>query len=217
MKKLFNIGGILLLIILFCPVVSWGLPVEGGAHLWLSTDPAMFDQGGDGYVWDVGDPWLDESYVTYNNPFDLYIYHALQNAVTAIDIQLLVAVHAADSGTVTVDGTDYTSFALTSIAPEYGSGNHGIHDNPPGAHGQYAIVPLGFDLDPLTFASVNVSWTGFSEVHFDVISSNNFWNPPSHDATAVVPEPGTIMLLGIGLLGLGFCGRKRFMIMQRSG
>ncbi len=52
---------------------------------------------------------------------------------------------------------------------------------------------------------------GYSTVHFDafdhiVVGQNNakyVFAPFSHDSTAVVPEPGTIMLLGSGLLGAG--------------
>ncbi|MBI4683817.1 MAG: PEP-CTERM sorting domain-containing protein [Nitrospirae bacterium] len=236
MDKHFKICGILVISLILLPVLSFGKPISfgnhssyggshnnndshnnnsccnGGPHLWLSTDPATFDEGGTGYIGNVGDSWLNDSYVTVNNPFDLYIYNASKSK-KATDIQLLIAIHAGESGTVTVDGTDYSLFTGTTLPSQYGGGNHGVYDDPSGTHdGRYVIANLGFDLNPKRSNSASISWTGFSEVHFDVFSSNCFWNPPSHDATSQggtpVPEPGTLLLLGSGLLGLGIYSRR---------
>jgi hypothetical protein len=198
MKRL----SLFVLTFLLLPSFSYAL-VEDGPHLWLSTDPNQFNEGGIGYMGYDPNAWFSESYVTQDNPFILFIYHSVRNAVTATDIQLLVVIHQGESGTVTIEGTTYSSFDLVTLPPEYGGGNHGIYDDPPGTHdGRYALIPLGFDLDQLTYSSVNITWEGFSEVHFDVISSNGFWNPPSHDVTATVPEAATLLLIGAGLLWL---------------
>lgn len=205
-------GAVALLLVLLVPGGSWGTPT-GGPHLWLSTDPRQFDEGGAGYVGDADDPWLDESYVTQGNPFTLYLYHALKSGEPATDIQLLVVVHEGESGVVTVGTAEVRSFPGVALPPQYGGGNHGVYDDPPGTHdGRYAVVPLDFDLEPQASAAVRISWYGFSEVHFDAISSNGFWNPPSHDATGTrtpVPEPSAWLLWGVGLGGYGFWKRKK--------
>jgi len=217
MKKLLIIYGLIVVMLSMNANISLAIPLtfHGGPHLWLSTDPVQPDEGGTGYVGDIGDPWFNDSYFTIDNPFNLYIYNAKKNGGPATDIQLLVAVHSAETGMgnmVNVEGIDYNNFTGTVLPPEYGSGNHGIYDDPEGTHdGRYTVVPLGFDLLPLELKEITLSYEGFSIIHVDVFSSNGYWNPPSHDVTAdppTIPEPSTVSLLCIGIAGL-FAARKK--------
>lgn len=189
----------------------------GGPHLRLSTDPASYDESGLGYVKANQDPWLADSYVTNDNSFNLYIYNAAKynpkKDLTAEHISLLITTPEGENGSVKVNDKSYSVFSGTTLPEAYGAGSHGIHKKSTvfKHNGLQAIVFLGTDLLPETVESVEIEWSGFSKVHFDVFSSNDFYNPPGHDVTAMVPIPSSLLLFGsgiVGLVGLGF--RRRF-------
>ena len=212
MKRLIQILTIVLAVICLLPAFSWAKAV-GGTDLLLSTDQAMFDKGGVGYIAGSSDPWLMNSYVTYANSFELFIYNSEKDKGkkkgdnTARDIQLLIAVHAGEAGQVNVGGATYSSFAETLLPGEYSGGSHGIYvpDD-----GNFAIAPLGFDLGPQAWQSVEIYWWGFTEVHFDAFSANGFYNSAKNDVTAVVPLPSSMLLFAAGLVCLlGFGKRKK--------
>jgi PEP-CTERM motif-containing protein len=56
-----------------------------------------------------------------------------------------------------------------------------------------------------------VNWGGFSGLYFFDISSSDPATdiPQAHSFTVIVPEPATAALLGLGMLGLVFGGRRR--------
>lgn len=80
--------------------------------------------------------------------------------------------------------------------------------------GNSVITPLG--AAPGFLGSINVNWTNITSVTFDILSNSTVVGNVVMDnvrldnnAILSVPEPGTLALLGIGLLGMGFARRSK--------
>ena len=185
----------------------------GGPHLWMAASDGA-------YVMDSPDPWQQDSWIVGASTFDLYIYNASHH-YDAEDISLMVAVHQGETGSIMVNGTEITTLTpwRTDItasppSPQYNAGSHGVYE--PSGDATFYIFNLGGFIEArspggmLDYMTVGIEWSGFSQVHFDVYSANGFYNPPSHDVTAV-PEPATMLLLGTGLVGLVGLKRRKSM------
>jgi hypothetical protein len=110
-------------------------------------------------------------------------------------------------------GTDWTEFLL---------GDFSLMDSPMAdfTTGSWSgpIPPPGTKLGQINVYEISVSNLLSGSLHFDLydhfLGSNGIqykFAPFSHDADiTTVPEPGTMILLGSGLVGLAGWGRKKF-------
>ncbi len=188
----------------------------------------------DGATWDA----VNQTWEISSDSFDLWVLGDVGQVGTIFDVNLAasfygsgtLAIAALGSAPVPVDlGSDETQFAGTGF--DDGVGTHAEYANA-NAHnfwglgnftgtsdpiGDYTVgVPLSFpDLGQINKYHIDI--TGYDMVHFDafdhfVAGDHIFYRkaPFSHDAgTAPIPEPGTLALMGGGLVGLALRRMRR--------
>lgn len=188
-----------------------------------------------------------ESWLTYDNPFQLQVLGAQQPAVLVKDVRLHFAVpkeyyERVEDGFIHIEGMiggdeaginqtiNYTD--MIDDQPVEVSQPHGIYPT------YYYSVKLPdlmvstagetiYDYNPEEtepgedkgdIQYYRVTYGGYFLIHMDLTGTlikengkeEETFAPFSHDADAVVPEPATMLLVGTGLISLGWTARRKF-------
>ncbi len=142
---------------------------------------------------------------------------------------LMISTPIGQAGTVWINGVEMTDFGgYWSNLPGELDPNPSLRFHMPAAIGRFGFMNIGrIDNDQINAydymsgSMTNPGWgdelllnvvvSGYSWTHFDAVGVDShgrtFTNPYSHDASYyndrhATPEPGTLSLLGLGLLGM---------------
>jgi len=202
-----------------------GATYDAGWDSWIISDNSFV-------LWVAGDVYKDGTI------FDVKLAASMYGTSGSMTISPTQTALVTDPSTPigpTDLGSDETQFSGTAFDQidshaEYASadahnfwdlGDFSLMDSP---IYDFPVTPW-VDSEAGQINAYNVTVTGWDAVHFDAfdhtVSTNpagvekvKYWfAPPSHDGTGggdgVIPEPGTLGLLGLGLAGLGFRIRRR--------
>jgi hypothetical protein len=179
-----------------------------------------------GADWDAA----SQTWVIYSSDFELQVITSNADSKPLYNLTLVTSLGPDETptdGALSIDGVDYNDFTY-GTPPEFGdnAGTYPLHGVYPANYFELEIAALVndapqsvMDMQPGETGtamgrifSLNIS-TSYDVVHFDahgfyLEADGKFaFAPFSHDGQKAIPEPGTLVLFGLGMAGAGILRR----------
>jgi hypothetical protein len=213
MKKSYLISALILACLAILPVSGFALPISGDGEWGDFTGSLTYNyEGSNSAILDIS--LTNTSPASYGGYLVAFVFNNPGNYITGVTMTSSDSDFSVTFGNNTINGQPYGRFdILASTSGSFEGGGAPQGGIGVGSAATFTFFLSGSNLNSLTDQSFanELSTTGeaFFVARFRGFANDASDKVPAAANGAQVPEPGTMLLLGLGLLGLGITTRRK--------